>query len=555
MAYVKIKQHTGNTGTLINYILDIKKTNYNEYVYGYNCEPEFADLEFEITNYYRTSKRGDGVGVGVGNKNISAYHIIQSFDYSDDITPEEALQIGIKFANEMFGNEYEYVVATHVDKKHIHNHIAVNATSFLTYKKYQCKPYKTIAKMRRISDHLCEEYGFSVIEHPVFKKGKEKGFYAEKEGRSSKATLTEIIDEAILHSSSWEEFKIRLSEEKVLIKEGKNSDYIAFKLPEDKRYTGGKTLGDGYTKDNILSRISTGKVKEDPILKISWHKKMLEKETELSYISRIPYTQTYVEFKKSEVRNKGQIYYVTIKPNKIYHIKDKVGNEVGTLKGTEFFNHYQDISNYKGRLQKEEIKKVIESEDEAAVETYATQFLWQTKKAKKAEIDEISKALLYIRREGITSFDEFEAKLDAHETKLLEYESEVKKYEKQIALYNRALAYLESKTKIKEVYKEYALLGGRKKEAFKAAHIKEISEYELSEKKLHDMGVDDNIDAQKIQASLEKASEIVNDLKNEIKAENRRLKAVSDAKLITYRYSKEKAVRSENMASKETNER
>lgn len=555
MAYVKIKQHTGDTGNLIEYILDWRKTKDGEYVYGYNCEPDFADLEFLITDYNRCFSRGNGVGVSEGNRNIAAYHIIQSFDVQDDISPEEALEIGKKFASEMFGTDYEYVVATHVDTNHIHNHIAVNAVSFMTLKKFHCQPYKTIAKMRNISDHLCEQYGFSIIDNPTFKRNKEKIFYAQRDGRSVKGRLEDIIDEAILHSSSFEEFKLRLSEENVLIKEGKNSDYISFKFPEDKRFTGGASLGEAYTKKNIIARIDTGAIEPDPELKISFHKKLLEKETELSYISRIPYTKSFVEFKKSEVAQKGQVFFVKLKPHKIYRVKDEEGNEIGTLKGSEFFNHYQDIANYRSRLEEKEIQKVLENPEQEAVNNYAVNFLRKTKKQTRAEVQELSKALLYIRKEGITSFDDFEEKLNAHEIKLLKYNTELQKYSKQLPLYNKALGYLKIKKALQPIVSEYTSLGGRKQEAFGITHKKEIEEYALANEKLMKMGVSGNIDIEKIEKSLEKANEIISDLQTQIKAENRRLQAVSEARNITHKYSDKIAGNRENESQAKVNNR
>ena len=551
MAYVKISQHTGDTGNLIEYIINWKKTKDGEYVYGYNCEPEFADLDFLITDSHRVFKRGDGVGVAEGNRNISAYHIIQSFDENDEVTPEEALQIGIKFANAMFGTEYEYVVATHVNTKHIHNHIAVNAVSFTSLRKYCCKPYATIRQMRKISDRLCEEYGLSIIEHPVFKKGKQAEYYARKAGTSKKAKLEDFIDEAILHSSSFEEFKLRLSEGNILIKEGKNNDYISFKFPEDKRFTGGASLGEAYTKKNIIARIEKGSIEPDPELKISFHEKLLSSKTDISYITRIPYTKSFVEFKKSEVTVKGQVYFVKIKPSKIYRVKDAEGNEIGTLKGTEFFNHYQDISNYKSRLEEKEIAKALESPEQECVNEYAISFLKKTKKERRAEVHEISKALLYIRKEGITSFEQFEEKLNAHEVKLAEYNAEVIKYTRQIQLYNKALSYLTAIETLKPVISECLSLGGRKREAFEKAHKKEIAEYNRASEALSKMGVSGNIDTEKIEASLEKATEIISDLNAQIKAEKRRLEAVSDAKRLTYKYSIESTAKGKTAPKKD----
>lgn len=146
----------------LTYIADGHKTNDGELVTGYNCFPTFSSVEFALTQEMAREVYGN-YQKGVGNE-IKAYHLIQSFSPDDNVTPQEAHEIGQKMMQELLGGKYEYVIATHIDKAHIHNHVVFNATSFYDYKKFRCKPYTTAAQIRSISDKLCAEKGLHVIE-------------------------------------------------------------------------------------------------------------------------------------------------------------------------------------------------------------------------------------------------------------------------------------------------------------------------------------------------------------------------------------------------------
>ena len=131
-------------------------------VSGYNCEPQTASIDFEMTavlaHKARNLKRKRSTNL--------AYHLIQSFSPEDAVTPEQAHELGKKLAFEYTGGKYEYVVATHIDKGHIHNHIMINAVSFYDYKKLRTVPYRTARQIRDISDRLCMEAHLSVIDDP-----------------------------------------------------------------------------------------------------------------------------------------------------------------------------------------------------------------------------------------------------------------------------------------------------------------------------------------------------------------------------------------------------
>lgn len=162
MAITKIHAIKSTLGKALAYIENPDKTDGQMLVSGYNCEPQTASIDFEMTavlaHKARNLKRKRSTNL--------AYHLIQSFSPEDAVTPEQAHELGKKLAFEYTGGKYEYVVATHIDKGHIHNHIMINAVSFYDYKKLRTVPYRTARQIRDISDRLCMEAHLSVIDDP-----------------------------------------------------------------------------------------------------------------------------------------------------------------------------------------------------------------------------------------------------------------------------------------------------------------------------------------------------------------------------------------------------
>lgn len=162
MAITKIHAIKSTLGKALAYIENPDKTDGQMLVSGYNCEPQTASIDFEMTavlaHKARNLKRKRSTNL--------AYHLIQSFSPEDAVAPEQAHELGKKLAFEYTGGKYEYVVATHIDKGHIHNHIMINAVSFYDYKKLRTVPYRTARQIRNISDCLCMEAHLSVIDDP-----------------------------------------------------------------------------------------------------------------------------------------------------------------------------------------------------------------------------------------------------------------------------------------------------------------------------------------------------------------------------------------------------
>ena len=183
MAITKIHAIKSTLSKAILYIENPDKTAGQALVSGYNTEPQTASFDFAITAAM-VHKAKSFQNKRSGNL---AHHLIQSFSPEDAVTPELAHELGRKLAMEFTEGKFEFVVATHVDKDSIHNHIIINAVSFYDYKKLRTVPYRTAQQIRSISDRLCMEAQLSVIKDPQ-KLGQLYPTYVQKKRTNSNRT-------------------------------------------------------------------------------------------------------------------------------------------------------------------------------------------------------------------------------------------------------------------------------------------------------------------------------------------------------------------------------
>ena len=244
MAVTKIKAIRGTLSKAIAYILNPEKTDEKLLVSSYGCASETAAREFEWTRRIAEQK-------GMNPVRIIARHVIQSFEIGE-VTPELAHEIGKQFADEILGGKYEYVLTTHIDKDHVHNHLIFNAVDFVDYHAY--KSYKRIYyDMREVSDRLCKENGLSVIP-PSQNKGMSFKEYTEaKRGTSWKQKLKQTIDRLVITAKDYDDFLRLMQEAGYEIKPGK---YISFRAEGQERFTRSKTIGENYTEERIKERIA-----------------------------------------------------------------------------------------------------------------------------------------------------------------------------------------------------------------------------------------------------------------------------------------------------------
>ena len=232
MAYIKIFPIKVTDKKALDYITNPDKTDEKLLVSSFGCSPETADLEFALT---RETAKNNGMDKG---DNL-AFHLIQSFK-PGEVDAETAHRLGQQFADEVLKGKYEYVISTHVDKDHIHNHIIFNAASFVTNHKYVSNK-RSYHKICRISNRICQENGLATS-MPTGEKGK----------------LRVSIDKAIWSSINYEEFLQQMQLAGYEIRQGKN---LSFRAPEQKNFTYMKSLGSYYTEENVRLRLEKNRYK------------------------------------------------------------------------------------------------------------------------------------------------------------------------------------------------------------------------------------------------------------------------------------------------------
>mgnify|MGYP003194392725 CR=1 FL=1 len=246
MAVTKIKPIKSTLSKALDYIQNPAKTEEKMLVSSFGCSYETADIEFAYT-----------LSQALEKGNNLAHHLIQSFE-PGEVDYEKAHEIGKQLADAVTKGQHEYVLTTHIDKGHIHNHIIFCAVNFVDYHKYNSNK-RSYYGIRNISDRLCRENGLSVVVPGRGSKGKSYAEYqAEKTGTSWKGKLKIAVDALIPQVSSFEELLTRLQAAGYEIKPGK---YVSCRAPGQERFTRLKTLGADYTEEAIRERIAGRRAK------------------------------------------------------------------------------------------------------------------------------------------------------------------------------------------------------------------------------------------------------------------------------------------------------
>jgi hypothetical protein len=238
-------------GDVMDYTMKDQKTEKKLYVTGLNCDPETARDQMVMTK--RRFCKEDG---------ILAFHAYQSFA-KGETTPNIAHEIGAKLAQELWGERFEVIIATHLDKGHLHNHFVINSVSFFDGKKYNdCNASYQL--MRQTSDRLCRAYGLSIVENP--ERGRARHYAewkAETEGqRTWRSTVREDVDQAVMVSMSFQAFIRSLKEKGYEVVTG--GKYMKVRPQGKERFVRLRSLGDNYTEEAIKQRILRQRMPERP---------------------------------------------------------------------------------------------------------------------------------------------------------------------------------------------------------------------------------------------------------------------------------------------------
>lgn len=252
-----IPLHIGKGRTIAEAITDSTdyaenplKTGKGELVTGYECDPHTADAEFLLSKrqYFFLMGRDQG------DRDVIAYHTRQSFR-PGEITPEEANELGRELAMRFTRGNHAFIVATHTDRAHIHNHIIFNSTALDCQRKFRNFLGSTFA-VRRISDRICLEHGLSVVENPKPSRGHYGTWLGDDKPLSFQEKLRQAIDEVLEEKpKDFDAFLAGMEALGYAVKRGK---HLSFRAPGAEKFTRCResTLGADYAEDAILERIA-----------------------------------------------------------------------------------------------------------------------------------------------------------------------------------------------------------------------------------------------------------------------------------------------------------
>lgn len=345
---LRVHQSAKGMQRCIEYVMNDNKTDGGVLVSGHNCNPEMAVYEFKQNNNQYDKLDDD----------LSCYHIVQSFDFRDNITPKEVNEIGIKLCEKLYP-EFQCVVATHVDRGHLHNHIIINATNTKGRKLDDrlANPIEGLYGLRTESDRLALEYGCSIIHNPP-KIGhfKSKNYVYQAATVNWKTTIKEKIDAYKLQCNSFEALLEMLTIDGYSIK---GSKHVSIKPYGKERFTRMYTLGKGYTDDDLRDYYAD---RDREILKnINMNQEFPDiPESELYTIQKDIYTRSRAALLLSDKGRKEGKQYPNYRRTR-YLEKQRYRNAIETL---HFLNE-EKIFNYddliaRGRENENEIKSLEE---------------------------------------------------------------------------------------------------------------------------------------------------------------------------------------------------
>ena len=240
---------------VMTYATNPDKTEKQFYTTGINCEIEDAVKQMQFVKIFYGKENG-----------ILAFHAYQSFN-EGEVTPEIAHEIGVKLANEMWGERFQVVVSTHLNTQHFHNHFVINSVSFKDGKKYYSNLENT-ALLRKISDEICEEYGLSILKEKTCKSGINFENFYKKSMRDSDyyKFAKEDIDYAIEHSWTYKEFLKRLKEMGYEVYFRANKISVRM-YPHKRNIRIERAFGEEYSTENIQNKICSRYPSREEVIK------------------------------------------------------------------------------------------------------------------------------------------------------------------------------------------------------------------------------------------------------------------------------------------------
>lgn len=278
MSVTKIER-ISNLQRSVNYITRKEKTE-SKFIFSHDCTPGTVKRDFKnIVDLYNEANNR--------KRELKPRMIYQSYAPHESVTPEDAFKYAKEFAGNYLGEDYQYIIATHYDTDHIHNHIIFNDINSRTLKVFDSSRENTLLRMRNENDRISEKYGLNIIETTRHKHKylSYREYVAKSKGTSFKSLLENDIDEVIKNADSYEEFLSGMKEKGYEVKEGK---HLAFKSHKGKRFLRTKTLGFNYLEKSIRYRLDNKDYIpfKPKIIKREWIDKNQEKFKENKYLQR-----------------------------------------------------------------------------------------------------------------------------------------------------------------------------------------------------------------------------------------------------------------------------
>ena len=349
MAVTQLYNRTTNLNGLIEYVMNGDKTDEMKYVSGVNCLPETAYEEMMSTKN-RFNK---------GKEKIIGYHLIQSFA-EGEVTPEVAHELGLEYVNEVFGKDFEVVVATHLNTDNVHNHIVINSVSLKTGKKFY-DYHASRDYLRIVSDCICQYYGLSVLEDKIWRhKGAYKRFAKENPYMQM---VKSDVDRCLEVSLYEKDFRKRLEKLGYSYSNTYEQGLVIIDNTRDRKVYLQKFFGDNYSHDKVIDRIldyenrNTIKYSKKYKMSIEEYKKILEIKRKKE-IKKLPllYILFCLLLKIDPLPAKMDFGKARVKLTKEMRIEVKYMNELSrqaVLLGKNKIGSLDDLNAFRTKLEDE----------------------------------------------------------------------------------------------------------------------------------------------------------------------------------------------------------
>jgi hypothetical protein len=422
-----------------------------------------CSVDYAVRDFYSV------LSTAIKKGNNIAHHICQSFSPEETIAPQKALEIGQELMKRMYP-DYQYVIATHIDRNHIHNHIIVCAVNFQTHRKLHSNK-DSLEKMRSISDEICKENGLSII---------------EPTNRSHRAILKEIIDKAVENSNNYEEFLDYMQAEKYEFKIGK---YLYFRKLGDRNFISTNTLGTAYSEKAIRLKIFGATDVKNLNPNIYSNKNGVttqRKRLKIHIDNALQKSQSFDEFLKLmksndfEIKQGKHLAFKHITGKRFIRC-ESLGEDYTEYVLKLFFENSQEYHNLKAEIEGKKIGKLIKPQDEFVSR-------WQANHNINVEI----KMLNFLNEYGIESYDELAEKMFNLRNQISKTENNIshlnamidekKDFARAIRTYHQYAPYYKEYTAIKvPVNKQvYKVLNNEKLQKYEYA-TQILNRYKLSD--------------------------------------------------------------------------